>query len=763
MRILRRNLPLLLAALLHFMPMLRAVLPLQTHGLAPSTWAIVLKLTTGAVGILGFHAISSASNIIPNGATYNLAAGNSFSNRYTHTPYTASDYTLFSGTLPPGLTFRNNRSSADIFGTPTNAGSYSVVMRAWEFYPSGGNYSQATFNFNVAPPPTPPVITNISATPGTSVAPGANVTFTPVIGGTPPFQYRWKFNGTGLFGGTNATLAITSAQSSNAGVYTLLVSNGGGSATTNVTLVVNGAPFITGQPQDMFPAEGTEAAVQVTAGGAATLRYQWFREDTALADQTNATMSLTSVQRTHTGRYFVVVTNNLGRTTSSVAWLRISPSSVTNVTQIFPLSQAWRYNTNGLSLGASWREFDFNDAAWPTGNGVLGKEDPGNPTIYPLIGTPFVSISNGVFFITNYYFRTHFTITNKARVAGLIFSNVIDDGAVFYLNGVEVSRGTNMPGGTITANTLALAASQEGIFTTTNIPTTHLVQGDNVLGVETHQVNNTSVDIVMGLALFGRFITPNTLPIFITNPVSQTVSPGASVTFTAAADGWPVPNYQWFKGSTPISYGTTSSITLTNVSVADSTSLTCVASNLTGSVTSEVAQLTVEAPATLPVIMANPQSAIAPQGTNLTLQVSATGSSLVYRWRFNTNSAVGANSSSHALTSAQPNHSGFYSVIVSNSAGSVTSSHAQVLIVPPPSPADKPTFQPPQSMGGHLNLSFSSAPGYRYWLQTSTNVSSPAWDTISNIAPAFSGTMITIPVPASGEPQSFYRIQVQSP
>jgi hypothetical protein len=78
---------------------------------------------------------------------------------------------------------------------------------------------------------------------------------------------------------------------------------------------------------------------------------------------------------------------------------------------------------------------------------------------------------------------------------------LIDDGAVVYLNGVEVQR-IGMPGGAIGYDTMADRtvgeAVTEGPF---SIPIGSLVQGDNVLAVEVHQTNPGSNDIVFGLTL----------------------------------------------------------------------------------------------------------------------------------------------------------------------------------------------------------------------------------------------------------------------
>jgi hypothetical protein len=75
----------------------------------------------------------------------------------------------------------------------------------------------------------------------------------------------------------------------------------------------------------------------------------------------------------------------------------------------------------------------------------------------------------------------------------------VDDGAVYYLNGVEIQR-QNMPGGVIGYNTAASAAvgtaSFNGTFT---IPAGALKQGTNVLAVEVHQAAGDTSDVAMGV------------------------------------------------------------------------------------------------------------------------------------------------------------------------------------------------------------------------------------------------------------------------
>ena len=96
-------------------------------------------------------------------------------------------------------------------------------------------------------------------------------------------------------------------------------------------------------------------------------------------------------------------------------------------------TNSWRYNQTTSYDGVNWTAPGFDDSALPSGRGVFGNES----------GNTFVtSRTNTVLALgrVTYYFRTRFTFTNDPAEVSLTFSNIIDDGAVYYLNGVEIAR-----------------------------------------------------------------------------------------------------------------------------------------------------------------------------------------------------------------------------------------------------------------------------------------------------------------------------------
>jgi hypothetical protein len=129
---------------------------------------------------------------------------------------------------------------------------------------------------------------------------------------------------------------------------------------------------------------------------------------------------------------------------------------------------------------------------------------PRNTPLPPNNGVPMP----GVAVYPTYYFRTHFNIGNAAAVTALIFTNFVDDGGVFYLNGAEIYRlRMPPPPAVITYTNLTTGfpclgdATCPDVFSISGSQLTNVISGDNVLAAEVHQVSTNNADIVFGSAL----------------------------------------------------------------------------------------------------------------------------------------------------------------------------------------------------------------------------------------------------------------------
>ncbi|GAB5561664.1 MAG: hypothetical protein SynsKO_33110 [Synoicihabitans sp.] len=88
-------------------------------------------------------------------------------------------------------------------------------------------------------------------------------------------------------------------------------------------------------------------------------------------------------------------------------------------------------------------------------------------------------------------------------------------------------------------------------------------------------------------------LTPESAPIFTLQPRDQSVATGATITLTAAAFGAPLPTYQWKRDGVNIPGATETSLTLSDITPADSGNYTLMATNRRGSAMSDSARITV--------------------------------------------------------------------------------------------------------------------------------------------------------------------------
>ena len=83
------------------------------------------------------------------------------------------------------------------------------------------------------------------------------------------------------------------------------------------------APVIAAQPQSQSACLGQSATFTVSATGTEPLRYQWHLNQTPLSGQTNATLTIASLQASHAGAYTVKISNDAGSVTSNPAHLTL--------------------------------------------------------------------------------------------------------------------------------------------------------------------------------------------------------------------------------------------------------------------------------------------------------------------------------------------------------------------------------------------------------------------------------------------------------
>ncbi len=173
----------------------------------------------------------------------------------------------------------------------------------------------------------------------------------------------------------------------------------------------------------------------------------------------------------------------------------------------------WRMLDTGAEPAATWKSDQaFVDSAWTLGKLQAGAGDGDERTALNNVSGSAVNTRRA------FYFRKVFNVTDPAAFTQLLIKAVVDDGAVFYLNGTEVYR-DNMAAGTPTLTTPAstnrsgTAETQIRTFDITAFLNL-LVTGNNLLAAEVHNFSDAaptySVDLSFDCALDG--VAPSTDP-----------------------------------------------------------------------------------------------------------------------------------------------------------------------------------------------------------------------------------------------------------
>ena len=147
-------------------------------------------------------------------------------------------------------------------------------------------------------------------------------------------QYQWYKDGTALTGETSSTLNFSALAESDAGDYTVVVSNGVSSVTSDTaTVTVMPRLQISAQPASLSLTEGEIGELSVTASGYGTLSYQWFKNGSAITNATASSIRFDNISSNDAGSYYVVVYDDNSSTMSSAANITVTTKPTQPVTK----------------------------------------------------------------------------------------------------------------------------------------------------------------------------------------------------------------------------------------------------------------------------------------------------------------------------------------------------------------------------------------------------------------------------------------------
>ncbi len=205
-------------------------------------------------------------------------------------------------------------------------------------------------------------------------------------------------------------------------------------------------------------------------------------------------------------------------------------------------------------------------------------------------------------------------------------------------------------------------------------------QKDNVL---LQSINVSPVLAAAPPGVGGQLFATLKIPIIESLSPTQSVQEGSSATLSVTAKGVPNLSFQWRKDGQTVLGATNSSLTFSSLTLSNTGSYSVVVSNIAGTTTSSAIILTVVPNTTAPQFTTQPLSQMTNAGSNVLLSATATGSpSPSFQWFKNGAPVSGATNNTLLLSSVGSIDRGAYSVVISNSAGSVVSSSAILTVNP---------------------------------------------------------------------------------
>jgi hypothetical protein len=358
-------------------------------------------------------------------------------------------------------------------------------------------------------------------------------------------RYWWFRNNVFLQNQTNAQLLISDVVTNHSGTYHCVVSNAisGARSTDSIVRVV----------PDTF---GPELRGVVLEEGATNRIIALFNEDIQRINNLNPSLSSTNVDNYSlkevvsgievpirsavAGSGLRTVRIDLGTNVdcskeyvlkiSNITDLRfnlIEPNSVAILacvqkTNVVDFNVNWRFFYSAESPASqrvpqNWMATNFVEPDWWGDSSAPFYQAQGcTNTCFGGIGNNCPQGTQIDIGYPTYVFRTKFVISSNTPTTGLLrFAHVIDDGAIFYLNGQELGR-YRIPAGTINHDYL-VPECIEGGCATNQFTVTNMIVGTNVVAVELHNCPQfVGADVIMGTQvdyIYTNMITVPTIDI----------------------------------------------------------------------------------------------------------------------------------------------------------------------------------------------------------------------------------------------------------
>ena len=381
---------------------------------------------------------------------------------------------------------------------------------------------------------TPPAITSQPQTQVVCTGASSSATFSVTATGTGD-TYQWRRDGVNITGATNSSYTISPVTAGSAGTYDVIVTNGGGSVTSNKAYLNT---EITRQPSPTTQTVVTGNTVTLSVSATNASSFQWKKNGTNITGATDSVYTISPLNTTDSGSYTVSAIN----AANSCATVLSTPAVITPVIVVYSKStpdinipSTWGANTDGSGS----TPVDFTRAEHTF---VLSNRASGN-TLTDLTIAGTLDVSNGIAIIAN---STTLDVgwcirTGTGSLSGSSTSSFTTRGNsnLYFTSGSQVLKNFTVTGGTV--NMLSnLTISGGTLPGKVNLTGGTLAVGNNKITISSTSLTNTSMVTTLGA---GAGITYGTGGAFIVErfiPAKRSfrfVSPAVTTT-TSIKNNW---------------------------------------------------------------------------------------------------------------------------------------------------------------------------------------------------------------------------------
>ena len=424
-----------------------------------------------------------------------------------------------------------------------------------------GTATSAAFDLYVSDPP---AVVQIPKT--VVVDEGGDLRIPVTASGRAPLSYAWLKIGSKTVLGTEATLVLTQVANTNAGSYSVVITNVDGKITsTAVSVTINELPRWVTVPKDIAVLRSNTLTLTASAKGAAPISYLWYANGSWVNTTTKGTLTIPTIPTNSAGAYFVIASNRIGTATSPTFQVKVSDpplftkqpvggsvkqeGTLTLSAEVMgkpPFTYVWKKNNVAIA-GATESSLVIANAQTPDAGAykVVASNDDGTKesaaaTVTVIAKPVFTLQPAGV------------TGTNGQKIS--LAATVTGTGLTYQWQ----RDGANVAGATAATCKLTLGASTTGSY---------VLIAKNAWGTV---ASDAAVVAIAGVSAVSPGVTCVAGPQVTRQPETWLSWSGGDVTFAPEIAGTTgETRYQWYHDGEAVAGGTSPTLTVSDVQPAD--------------------------------------------------------------------------------------------------------------------------------------------------------------------------------------------------